>query len=383
MKKKILIIMGRYLPGYKDGGPVRSIKNLTDYLGNEYDFYILTCDRDHGDKEQYKNIKVNEWNKIGNALVYYVRPGQFNRKLIVKLSNESDLVYLCGCFNDYAINTLVANRLNQIKVPVVIAAMGLFSPNAFKIKYVKKKIFVTVFNCLGMFKKVYWSVTSLIEANDIKRQIKVKKEAFYVAEDLPRLVSCDEISKKKEKNNLEIVWISRIAEKKNLLGAIKILEQIKSDVVFDIYGPIHEKKYWDKCLGLLNKLPANIKYHYCGILESENVVKTLKKYHVFLFPTLGENYGHVIQEALSAGCPCILSDQTPWKDLEEKKAGFVLPLHEISKFVDAIEYYAKMDEKNFNSCVFYAHDYALKNSNNKKNNTGYRKIFDTIIHHGE
>lgn len=35
--KKVLILMGRYLPGYKDGGPVRTIKNLTDILGNEYD----------------------------------------------------------------------------------------------------------------------------------------------------------------------------------------------------------------------------------------------------------------------------------------------------------------------------------------------------------
>ena len=40
-RKDILIIMGRYLPGYKDGGPVRSIKNLTDFLGKEYNFKIL------------------------------------------------------------------------------------------------------------------------------------------------------------------------------------------------------------------------------------------------------------------------------------------------------------------------------------------------------
>ena len=64
-KKDILIITGRYLPGYKDGGPVRSIKNLTDFLGDEYNFKLLTCDRDHGDKESYPNIKVNDWNAVG------------------------------------------------------------------------------------------------------------------------------------------------------------------------------------------------------------------------------------------------------------------------------------------------------------------------------
>ena len=102
-KKDILIIMGRYLPGYKDGGPVRSIKNLVDYLGDEYNFKILTCDRDHGDEIAYPNIKVNEWNRVGNADVYYVPPKGFKCSVIKKLSKEANLIYCCGCFNDYAI----------------------------------------------------------------------------------------------------------------------------------------------------------------------------------------------------------------------------------------------------------------------------------------
>ena len=77
--KKILIIMGRYLPGYKDGGPVRSIKNLVDRLGEEYDFRILTADRDHGDDKPYSCIKVRDWNRVGAAKVYYVEPGGFDR----------------------------------------------------------------------------------------------------------------------------------------------------------------------------------------------------------------------------------------------------------------------------------------------------------------
>ena len=110
VKKKILIITGRYLPGYKDGGPVRSIKNLTDYLGDEYDFYILTCDRDHGDTESYSNIKVNDWNQVGKAKVFYVPPKGFKFGVIKNLSSQVDLVYVCGCFSDYSINTLILNH---------------------------------------------------------------------------------------------------------------------------------------------------------------------------------------------------------------------------------------------------------------------------------
>jgi hypothetical protein len=42
----------------------------------------------------------------------------------------------------------------------------------------------------------------------------------------------------------------------------------------------------------------------------------LAEYDLFLFPTLGENYGHVISEALASGCPVVISDQTPWRNLE-------------------------------------------------------------------
>lgn len=376
-KKDILIIMGRYLPGYKDGGPVRSIKNLVDYLGDEYNFKILTCDRDHGDTEPYPNIKVNDWNEVGKAKVYYVQPKGFKLKLIKKLSNEVDLLYCCGCFNDYAINTLMLKRFNMIKVPVVVAAMGLFSPMEFRLKYLKKKTFTTVFNLTGMFKKIYWSATSQMEIDEIKQQVRCK-DNFFIAEDLPRKVDETPIVKEKEVGKLNVVWISRIAPKKNLKGAIEILQNVKSDIEFTIYGPIHNEEYWNECLVELNKLPSNIKWTYKGNVESENVVEVLKKHHVFLFPTLGENYGHVIQEALSAGCPVILSDQTPWSALEENGIGYSYSLNDLKGFINSINYYTEMNKVEFNNISNNTLKYVFKKQYDKLKTNGYKNIFNKL-----
>ena len=136
--RTILIIMGRYLPGYRDGGPLRSIKNLTDRLGEEYDFRIITTDRDLGDNTPYSGILRGNWNQVGNANVYYVEPRGFTERIIADLSDSADMVYLCGCFNDYARTTLKLKKQGRIKCRVVVAAMGLFSPGAFHIKYPKK-----------------------------------------------------------------------------------------------------------------------------------------------------------------------------------------------------------------------------------------------------
>ena len=104
----------------------------------------------------------------------------------------------------------------------------------------------------------------------------------------------------------------------------------------------------------------------------------MKNNHVFLFPTLGENYGHVIQEALSAGCPVILSNQTPWNNLEKYDVGYVFPLEKMNLFAEAIEKYANFKSTEWSKLVNAAQKYAIENSNTKVEITGYRMIFDKL-----
>ncbi len=376
-KKDILIITGRYLPGYKDGGPVRTLKNLTDYLGEEYNFRILTCDRDHGDQVPYPDIVVNGWNRVGKTNVFYVPPGGFSSSVIRKLSSEADVVYVTGCFSDYSIKTLILNRFGQIKKPLIVAPMGLFMPNAMKRKPVKYNSFITTFKLLGMFRKVTWSVTSEIEENCVRRVIS-KRAICYIARDFPRLVKEEPVKKRKEPGSLCVFFISRISPEKNLIQSIEVLKQCKGKIHYTIYGPIHNKKYWNQVQQKMKELPDNVQAEYGGNLESERVVDTLEKEHVFLFTTIGENFSHVIHEALSAGCPCIISDQTPWQDLEENCAGQVLPLNDSSRFVQAIENYAGMTEEEFQRVADAAHDYAKRFSKESAEASGYRTLFNNI-----
>lgn len=378
-KKSVLVVIGRYLPGFRTGGPVRSTKNLVDALGEEYDIRVLCQDRDLGDKQPYPGIKINEWNKVGNAHVYYIKEKSFTKKILIKLSKEVDMLYLWGCFNYYTVRVLLLKRLGIIRIPVVVAAMGLFSPEAFKLKYWKKKIAIEFMSFVGLFKNIYWSATSEQEVEEIRLQVRVPKERFFIAEDLPRYVEQIHNRTPKNEGEVAIVWISRIAPKKNLKYAIQILQLVKNcKVTFSILGSVFDEKYWDECKRELGKLPGNIVWKYNGYIDSENVVEELRNYHVCLFPTLGENYGHVIQEALSAGCACILSDQTPWKDIEKHNIGYVFSLADKQLFVEAINTYAQMNDKEMWMISDRAVEYAIQNSNRKVQTTGYRNIFDKL-----
>ena len=143
---------------------------------------------------------------------------------------------------------------------------------------------------------------------------------------------------------------------------------------FDVLKVPYHGNYQKK----LKELPPNGQSSYGGTVESEMVVETLEKEHVFLFTTIGENYSHVIHEALSAGCPCVISDQTPWQNLAENYAGQVLALDDNYKFVQAIESYEKMTEKEFQRASEAAHEYAKRFSRESAETTGYRIMFNNI-----
>ena len=72
MKPIILIFTAFYLPGYRGGGPIQTIANMVDCLSDDFDFRIVTSDRDLGDSNSYPNVVVDDWNSVGKAMVFYI-----------------------------------------------------------------------------------------------------------------------------------------------------------------------------------------------------------------------------------------------------------------------------------------------------------------------
>lgn len=369
--KKILIFAGRYLPGHKDGGPLRTLINLTDALGNDYEFYIVCYDRDQGDIKPYENIKKNCWNKVGKAKVWYVQPGKFTQDFILGLTKDKDIIYLTSFYAEYGYKTLLLNRKKQIKCPVVIASMGVFSQEALRKKSLKKKVFITLCKTMRLFKGITWSVTSLLEAEDVKRAIG-KKCKYIVAEDLPRT---DIPGRTKEQGKvLKVCFLSRICEHKGLDIVIEILSRIKDyDIEFSIYGPIQEKEYWLNCQKKLQQL--NIPWLYHGDVLSDDVQKVLATQDVLILPTKSENYGHVIFEALSVGCIPFISDRTPWGLVKTRGAGYVVP-RRVESFEKALLEYIHLNDESKKKMIEQAIKLAEDKVEQSKINTGYREIFE-------
>ena len=83
-KKKILCLVDYYLPGFRAGGPIRSIVNFVENLGEEFEIYIICNDRDMFDVEQYENVNIDMWNTVGKAKVFYASKKNLSLKGLKK-----------------------------------------------------------------------------------------------------------------------------------------------------------------------------------------------------------------------------------------------------------------------------------------------------------
>jgi hypothetical protein len=111
------------------------------------------------------------------------------------------------------------------------------------------------------------------------------------------------------------------------------------------------------------------------LLHPDKVVKTLTQYHYLFLPTKHENYGHVIAEALTAGCGLLISDKTPWRNLEKQGVGFDIPLSDKEKFLIALQKIYLQNQNEYNSIRNNAQNFVKNAENESEKVILYRKLF--------
>ena len=110
----------------------------------------------------------------------------------------------------------------------------------------------------------------------------------------------------------------------------------------DIYGTPEDPLYLTRCRGIASSLPSHIRVHFLGIVRAEDVVETLRGYDALLMPTAGENFGHVIAEALSAACIVVTTPHTPWTALLQGGGGVVVRDRSVDAWRDSIAALAEL-----------------------------------------
>ncbi|HET7233278.1 MAG TPA: glycosyltransferase [Longimicrobium sp.] len=342
----ILTLIDYYLPGYKGGGPIRTMANTVTHLGGEIPFRIVTRDRDLGDTAPYPlETRITG----GAADVVYLAPEDVRAGIErVLRAPGHGAWYLNSLFSlTFTIWPLWLRHFRGVgrDVPVIVAPRGELSPGALALKAPKKRAFLAVARLLGLYRGVTWQASSPVEADEVRKWFGADQKVV-VAPDLPAPPpSAAPPRPPKRPGELRLAFVSRISRKKNLDGALRLLRGVEGRIVFDIYGPDEDAAHAAECRALAAESGADVRFH--GPVPQERVGEVLETAHAFFFPTHGENFGHVVLEALLAGCVPLLSDRTPWRGLAGEGIGWDLPLERPEEFRAALAALVAMDDADF------------------------------------
>jgi glycosyltransferase involved in cell wall biosynthesis len=343
---------------------------MAENLGEKFEFLIVTRDRDFGVSEPYNNVRIDRWNEVGRAQVFYASPSMFSMIGFKKILNATahDVLYLNSFFNPYSTaSLLLLRRFGLVKIkPIVIAPRGEFSPNALCLKATKKRIYTKLSQLVKLYHGLIWQASSEHEAQNIRKFMGSMARHILVA---PNMLSSVPAFAKDgtwpgddmpQHSSLRLVFLSRISPMKNLDYLLAILKRVSAPMDFSIYGPLEVPEYWASCERHIRELPENINTIYRGAVTPADVPKVFAAHDVFFFPTRGENFGHVIFESLASGTCVVISDQTPWR-ADNSGAVEVIPLGNAEAWSASAERWAARKREDLakyrESALTYARDY--------------------------
>ncbi|MCB0697383.1 MAG: hypothetical protein KDC07_08460, partial [Chitinophagaceae bacterium] len=164
---RVLITYQYFLPAYKAGGPVQSIKNTANFLSSIQDVetYILCSDADMDGTKS--DVQLDCWTDFQtNVKVYYNSVSGSKTEILNIIEGiKPDVIFINGLYSMlYTIYPLMYKG-NARKI---LSVRGMLHPGALSQKSAKKKIFLTAFKMFGLHKNCEYHATTDEETGYIK-----------------------------------------------------------------------------------------------------------------------------------------------------------------------------------------------------------------------
>lgn len=344
----ILVFIDWYEPAFRAGGPVRSVVNLISRLNRQYKFSVVASAFDYGNPEAMAQVPLNQWleRSHGEKAIYCTKLGFIACCKIIRTS-DCDRVYIQSMFSlRFGIFPLLAARMLGRKV--VVAPRGMLHPTALAIKKSRKMSFLRIAQWIGLYRGVVFQAVDTWESDIVKNQF--RNNRVLRATNMAALPGKREPAERKCNDRLRFVSVARISPEKNNLFLLQVLGRLPFPVEADFYGaPGNDHKYVAQFRLALQQLPAHVQVRWDGFLSPEELEEKMARADWFVQPTLGENFGHAIFEAMASGLPVIIGDNTPWKGLANMGAGFDLPARDEKAWVAALQAAFEMESATYTS----------------------------------
>lgn len=346
---KIAVFTSFFAPAFLGGGPIRTLVAMLRAAPSAVDIVVLTGDTDLGCAHPM-DVPSEQWIDNEGSKVFYCKAHSWLsllRGMREVRSWKPDVVYVNSLFD--AKYSIVPQFLFFIRIfapdVFIVAPRGEFSSGALGIKSTKKQAYLLVFRLLGLPGRVLWHASTAHEEQDIRTVVGAKARIVVREDDtlLPSAVAWPE--ERLEPAVLHAVSLSRLSPKKGVVTLLEGLQSVSEPLVLDVIGPEEDPDYVARCSAAAAAVPPNVQVNFVGPKNSDEIRAILAGYDVMLCPTKGENFGHVIAEALSVSCPVLCADVTPWSELLSSGGGQVVPENTADGWARAVEDYARLSHR--------------------------------------
>lgn len=329
-KRRVLLSTDWFPPAFKAGGPISSVHHLAASLARDYEVFVVTSVYDLNESQPLP-VEFNTWMvktlSGGDVRVLYAEPTAMTIGRWQSILNEvrPHVVHMNSMYSKPFTLNILRIRSRWPETRFILAPRGMLGQAALRIKPLKKKVFLQLAKILRWYDGLTWHVSSSAEKMEVMRWF--SSASIQVAQNLPAPAPSANATRLHDTWN--IVIIGRIHRVKNLNFGLSALLLSKSarPIVVRFIGPAEDAEYQRELENLADQ-QLDVKVEFLGGLPPDQLTPYFEQAHFLLSSTTQENFGHSIVEAWAHGCPVLISDQTPWRDLSRHRVGWDWPLDE-------------------------------------------------------
>jgi len=367
---RICLVSSSFYPATFYGGPISATWDLSKKLAeNGYEIYVSTTNA-NGDKKL--SVECNHFlEKEKNVFVKY-----YNEQITNKFSlsflfgiwsdiKKSDIVYIQYLFHYTVLFSLIFSVIQEKKI--VVCPRGSFSVFTLNNKLPFIKLLWLNFFIKPMVDKIIWQASSYLEKSDILNKFpNADVNIINDGVDYESFQNSITVSRNELINNFTGVTSNDVS---SIFFSMGRLHKIKGfDVLIDAFNLFLEKDKYAKLIiaggddgvgkqlgNQIKKLNLGSSVFLIGAINFEDKKLLLNNCDYFTLASEFESFGIVIAEALSCGKPVVISNKTPWKDIQINNCG-ILADNEKNSFNDA---FSKIINEKYDSSLIK--NYVKKN----------------------
>ncbi len=314
------------------GGPSRTVPSLCEGLADlGIQTQIVTRDCKGSHKTSTDKVKIIPTKVLSFGNPKFCYPFRFRKKLIEECKQPGmKLIHDHGVWLP---TNYTASRVAQLmSVPLVISPRGMLEPWAIMYKAWKKRLAWRLYQFRAMNIAHTICTTSEMEATNIRR-LGLRQPIAIIPNgvEIPTLIKKTNLKKKRT-----ALFLSRIHPKKGLLFLIEAWKTISPlDWQLLIVGP-DDGNYGKQISAAVKERGLEKDIKILGEMVGEHKSNIYRNADLFILPSLSENFGMVVAEALSWSIPVITTKATPWQELETNRCGWWIDTG-ISPLIDCLK----------------------------------------------